>query len=171
MGKLYKPTMMTDYLVDFLDLLMSAQDSKIEKLNKAERREVVLLFLEKSGFTALTHDESSNDVTKAINKIYNTMKSTLPNEQRCQLMALSCLSARMTWSAGDKWHYFAMFLAKTFVDEKVALLSFLVAMFRTIIFGFGDPPLFTLKCKRLATVMFTLDTIMRVDVERCVARH
>ena len=31
--------------------------------------------------------------------------------------------------------------------------------------------MFTVKSKRLATVMFTLETIMRVDVERCVVRH
>jgi hypothetical protein len=171
MGKLYQPAMMTGYMVDFLDTLMSTLDSKIAKLNKNERREVISLFLENSGCTALTQSESSDDVAKTIEKIYDAMESGRPNEQRCLSMALRCLSERMTWSAGDKWHYFATFLAKTYADERIALLRFLVAMFRTIVHGLGDPPLFTVKSKRLATVMFTLETIMRVDVERCVVRH
>jgi hypothetical protein len=174
MDGLYRPAMMTGYMVNFLDTLMSSLDSKIAKLNKNERREIILLFLENSGcavLAALARYETPDDVATTIEKIYDAMESGRPNEQRCLSMALKCLSERMTWRAGDKWHYFAMFLAKTYADEKMALLRFLVAMFRTLIYGLGDPPLFTVKSKRLATVMFTLETIMRVDVERCAVRH
>jgi len=173
MDGLYKPKMMTDYTVRFFDMLLSRIDPKIEKLNEDEKKEIILRFFKSTGFIELTQYEPSDDVEEKINKIYDAMENGGPgNEQNYLLMALSCVSQSVTFSEGDKWHYFATFLAKTFADQEKSLFGLLVAAFRTINFGLVYSPLQSLNGERYAdAVLFGLEAILRIDVERCMYHY
>jgi hypothetical protein len=171
MDKLYRPII--DDMANFLDALMSREDPKITKLNKSQKREIILAFLKSAGIVKLIRYKHCSELWKASGKFYEAMERG-PRSQKYYLsMAEECCLLKLgSASSFNKWPYFATSLATIFSLEYKLFFKWLMAEIDIIKVGFEYLPLHGLNGKsKTVAIEFALGALMRTHVEQCVRNY
>jgi hypothetical protein len=150
-----------DDMVLFLDTLMLRVDHEIGKLDKNERREVILRFFQNVGLIERTKCKQSGDVLKIAGKLNEVMERGIRGGHDYLSMALGCVSNRGGYSVGDKWYYFASSLAAVFSCENEFFFRRLLAE-KDIIYIF-DPTSFLFDS--------LVESFSLTNVERCADHY